>query len=57
MTTIIMVHGVGGTADAYSRLAPAFRDLGWKVQTPTLRPDRRTAENPPADLHTLRLTD
>jgi alpha-beta hydrolase superfamily lysophospholipase len=57
MTTIIMVHGVGGTADAYSRLAPAFRDLGWKVQTPTLRPDRRTAENPPADLHTLRLKD
>ncbi|MFY8139172.1 MAG: alpha/beta hydrolase [Caulobacter sp.] len=57
MTTIIMVHGVGGTADAYSRLAPAFRDLGWKVQTPTLRPDKRTAENPPADLHTLRLKD
>ncbi len=57
MTTIIMVHGVGGTADAYSRLAPAFRDLGWKVETPTLRPDKRTAENPPADLHTLRLKD
>lgn len=57
MTTIIMVHGVGGTADAYSRLAPAFRDLGWKVQAPTLRPDSRTAENPPADLHTLRLKD
>ncbi len=57
MTTIIMVHGVGGTADAYSRLAPAFRDLGWKVETPTLRPDKRTAENPPADLHKLRLKD
>ncbi len=57
MTTIIMVHGVGGTADAYSRLAPAFHDLGWKVETPTLRPDRRTAQNPPADLHRLRLKD
>lgn len=57
MTTIIMVHGVGGTADAYSRLAPAFRDLGWKVETPTLRPDKRSAENPPADLHRLRLKD
>jgi len=57
MTTIIMVHGVGGTADAYSRLAPAFRDLGWKVETPTLRPDKRTADSPPADLHTLRLKD
>lgn len=57
MTTIIMVHGVGGTADAYSRLAPAFRDLGWTVETPTLRPDKRTGENPPADLHKLRLKD
>jgi alpha-beta hydrolase superfamily lysophospholipase len=57
MSTIIMVHGVGGTADAWSRLAPAFRDLGWKVETPTLRPDKRTAANPPADLHTLRLKD
>jgi alpha-beta hydrolase superfamily lysophospholipase len=57
MTTIIMVHGVGGTADAYSRLAPAFRDLGWAVETPTLRPDKRTADNPPADLKTLRLKD
>ncbi len=57
MTTIIMVHGVGGTADAWSRLAPAFRDLGWKVETPTLRPDKRKAENPPADLHKLRLKD
>ncbi|MDO9472433.1 MAG: alpha/beta fold hydrolase [Caulobacter sp.] len=57
MTTIIMVHGVGGTADAWSRLAPAFRDLGWKVETPTLRPDKRRAENPPADLHKLRLKD
>lgn len=57
MTTIIMVHGVGGTAEAFSRLAPAFRDKGWKVETPTLRADKRTAENPPADLHKLRLKD
>ncbi len=57
MTTIIMVHGVGGTAEAWSRLAPAFREQGWKVETPTLRPDKRTAENPPADIHTLRLKD
>lgn len=57
MTTIIMVHGVGGTAEAFSRLAPAFRDKGWTVETPTLRADKRTAENPPADLHRLRLKD
>lgn len=57
MTTIVMVHGVGGTAEAYSRLAPAFRDKGWRVEAPTLRADKRLAENPPADLHTLRLKD
>lgn len=57
MTTIIMVHGVGSTGEAFSRLAPAFRDKGWRVETPTLRSDKRTAENPPADLHRLRLKD
>lgn len=54
---ILMVHGVGGTADAFSRLAPAFRDKGWRVETPTLRPDKRVAENPPADLPKLRFRD
>ncbi len=54
---ILMVHGVGGTADAFSRLAPAFREKGWRVETPTLRPDKRVAENPPADLPTLRFRD
>ncbi|ATQ41210.1 alpha/beta hydrolase [Caulobacter mirabilis] len=57
MTTIIMVHGVSGTAEGFSRLAPAFRDKGWRVETPTLRPDKRTLEAPPADLPKLRLKD
>lgn len=57
MNTIVMVHGVGGTADAFSRLAPAFRSLGWRVETPTLRPDLRLAENPPPDIAKLRLKD
>lgn len=57
MTTIIMVHGVGCTGDAFARFADAFRGMGWKVETPTLRPDRRTATNPPADLPKLRLKD
>lgn len=54
---IVMVHGVGCTGDAFSRLAPAFREKGWRVETPTLRPDKRVAENPPADLPRLRLKD
>lgn len=57
MTTIVMVHGVGATGEAFSRLAPAFRDKGWRVETPTLRPDKRTVGTPPADLPKLRLKD
>ena len=54
---IIMLHGVGGTGETWSRFAPAFRAKGWRVETPTLRPDKRLAENPPADLPSLRLKD
>lgn len=54
---IVMVHGVGGTADAWSRLAPAFREKGWRVETPTLHPHKRLAENPPADLPKVRFKD
>lgn len=54
---IIMVHGVGGTADTWSRLAPAFRDRGWRVETPTLHPHKRLPENPPADLPKVRFKD
>lgn len=57
MSAIIMLHGVGGTGDTWSRFAPAFRASGWRVETPTLRPDKRLAENPPADLPKLRLKD
>lgn len=57
MSAIIMLHGVGGTGDTWSRFAPAFRVRGWRVETPTLRPDKRLAENPPADLPKLRLKD
>lgn len=54
---IIMLHGVGGTGATWSRFAPAFRAQGWRVETPTLRPDKRLAENPPADLPKIRLKD
>ena len=54
---IIMLHGVGGTGATWSRFAPAFRAQGWRVETPTLRPDKRLAENPPADLPKIRFKD
>lgn len=55
--SILMIHGIGCTGQAWDRLAPAFRALGWRVETPTLFPDKRTVAKPPADLPSLRLKD
>ena len=55
--SILMIHGVGGTSSAFDRLAPAFRAKGWRVESPTLFADLRTASNPPASLPSLRLHD
>lgn len=55
--SILMIHGVGGTSATFDRLAPAFRAQGWRVEAPTLFPDKRTRENPPSDLCDLRLKD
>lgn len=57
MSAILMIHGVGSSADAFVKLAPAFRERGWRVETPTLRPDKRPHENPPADLPKVSLAD
>jgi alpha-beta hydrolase superfamily lysophospholipase len=54
---ILMIHGIGCTGQAWDRLAPAFRALGWRVETPTLFADKRTVGKPPADLPLLRLKD
>ncbi|HEX6865888.1 MAG TPA: alpha/beta fold hydrolase [Caulobacteraceae bacterium] len=57
MSAILMIHGVGSSAGAFTRLAPAFRDRGWRVETPTLRPDLRTTETPPPELAKVSLAD
>jgi len=57
MATILMLHGVGSSADAFVKLAPAFRDRGWKVVTPTLRDALRPTANPPAELNKVSLAD
>ena len=54
---ILMIHGIGCTGQAWDRLAPAFRALGWRVETPTLFADKRTVGKPPTDLPSLRLKD
>jgi len=57
MGTILMVHGVGSSADAFVKLAPAFRERGWKVVTPTLRDELRPTANPPEALNKVSLAD
>lgn len=57
MGTILMLHGVGSSADAFVKLAPAFRERGWKVVTPTLRDELRPTANPPAELNKVSLAD
>jgi len=57
MGTILMLHGVGSSADAWVKLAPAFRERGWKVVTPTLRDELRPTANPPAELNKISLAD
>lgn len=57
MGTILMLHGVGSSADAWVKLAPAFRARGWKVVTPTLRDALRPTANPPAELNKVSLAD
>jgi pimeloyl-ACP methyl ester carboxylesterase len=52
-----MLHGVGSSADAFVKLAPAFRERGWKVVTPTLRDELRPTANPPAALNKVSLAD
>lgn len=54
---ILMIHGIGGTSAAFDRLAPAFRDLGWRVETPTFRPELRTKDKPPEGITKLTLGD
>lgn len=55
--TILMIHGVGCGGDAWDRMRHDFEAAGWRVETPTLYPDRRTMDDPPASLSDLTLDD
>lgn len=52
-----MIHGVGCTGEIWGRIAGQFRAGGWRVETPTLRPQLRVRSNPPAELSKLKLSD
>lgn len=55
--TLLMIHGVGCGGDVWDRMRPAFEAAGWMCETPTLFPDRRLKQDPPASLAELGLDD
>ncbi|MEO1553206.1 MAG: alpha/beta fold hydrolase [Pseudomonadota bacterium] len=55
--TLLMVHGVGCGGEVWDRMKRDFVMAGWTCETPTLFPDLRTAETPPAGLADLTLKD
>lgn len=57
MGHLLMIHGVGCDGSAWDRMKPLFEAAGWTCHAPTLFPDRRVRENPPATLSDLGLHD
>ena len=55
--TLLMVHGVGCGGEVWDRMKRDFEMAGWTCETPTLFPDLRTKQDPPAALADLTLSD
>ncbi|MEL6955188.1 MAG: alpha/beta hydrolase [Pseudomonadota bacterium] len=54
---LLLIHGVGCGGDVWDRMRPDFEAAGYQVEAPTLFPDQRTLDDPPANLCDLRLND
>lgn len=54
---LLMIHGVGCGGNVWDRMKPDFEADGWQCETPTLFPEQRVTENPPASLAELGLVD
>lgn len=52
-----MVHGFCCGGEVWTRMAGSFRELGWRVEAPTLFPELRAKTDPPAELSKLTLGD
>jgi alpha-beta hydrolase superfamily lysophospholipase len=52
-----MIHGVGCGGEVWDRMKRDFAMAGWTCETPTLFPDLRTKDDPPAGLADLTLSD
>ena len=55
--SLLMIHGIGCGGDAWDHMRPGFEAAGWTCEAPTLFPDQRTLENPPASLPDLGFDD
>ena len=55
--SLLMIHGIGCEGEVWHRMQPGFEAAGWTCNTPTLFPDQRARENPPASLSDLGLDD
>jgi len=55
--TLLMIHGVGCGGEVWDRMKRDLSMAGWTCETPTLFPDLRTRDNPPAGLADLTLSD
>lgn len=55
--TVLMIHGLCCSGEAWESMAAALRDIGWRVEAPTLSPALRVKANPSADLAKLSLSD
>jgi len=55
--TLLMIHGVGCGGDVWDRMKRDFAMAGWTCEAPTLYPELRTHEDPPAALADLTLSD
>lgn len=57
MATLLMIHGIGCDAGVWGRMIPLFETEGWACHAPTLFPEARVRESPPATLPQLGLSD
>lgn len=57
MAHLLMIHGIGCDGSAWDTMKPLFEAAGWTCHAPTLFPDRRVKENPPANLPDLGFGD
>lgn len=55
--TLLMIHGVGCGGDVWDRMKRDFKMAAWTCESPTLFPELRTKDSPPAGLADLTLSD